>query len=113
MTSSAHVRGDVVQLDFPFADAEGGKDRPALVVAGPNTHGDYVVVMMSREKHDDGVPIDSPDFASGGLKGAGFARVKRLYTINGTAFSLKRGSLKPGALQRVQAALCPALGCKS
>lgn len=111
MTSSASQRGDVVQVDFPYSEGEGAKSRPALVLAGPSAHGDYIVAMMSSQKQDDGVLVDKPDFSSGGLKGASHVRVKRLYTVSGSTFSEKRGSLKPEAMKRVAAELCPAIGC--
>ena len=53
-TSSQFAAGDVVQVEFPFADTESGKDRPALVIAGPSMHGDYTVSMISKQAHDDG-----------------------------------------------------------
>jgi len=112
MGSSTIQRGDVVQLDFPFSGGDGSKSRPALVIAGPTEHGDYVVVMMSSQRHDDGVTIEPADFSVGGLTSMGYARVRSVYTVNGATFSQKRGALKPNALKRVHAALCPALGCE-
>jgi PemK-like, MazF-like toxin of type II toxin-antitoxin system len=111
-TSSAFAAGDVVQVEFPFADTESGKDRPALVIAGPSMHGDYTVSMISKQAQDDGVPIGASDFASGSLKAASFVRVRRLYTLGGDNILTLRGRLKPAAVDRVLAKLCPTLGCK-
>ncbi len=111
-TSSSFVAGDVVAVEFPFADAESGKERPALVVAGPSVHGDYTISMISKQAHDDGVPIGAADFASGTLNAASFVRVRRLYTLNVENVLTRRGRLKPAAVSRVLAKLCPTLGCK-
>ncbi len=112
-SSSGFARGDVVSVEFPFADGVGVKDRPALVLAGPSLHGDYTVVMISSEKQDDGVPITHGDFASGSLASASHVRVRKLYTLAKSLVVTKRGTLKPTALGKVLAELCPALGCKS
>ncbi len=112
-TSSAFVVGDVVEVEFPYAYPDGEKKRPALVIAGPNVHSDYTLIMISSREQDDGVPIGLADFASGSLKAASFARVQRLYTLNGDNVLVHRGRLKLAAVDRVRAKLCPALGCRS
>lgn len=112
-TSSSFAAGDVVQVEFPFADIEADKHRPALVIAGPSVHGDYTISMISKQAHDDGVPLGAADFASGALKSASFVRVRRLYTLSGENVLTRRGRLKPAAVTRVLAKLCPMLGCKS
>ena len=112
MTSSAFTPGDVVSLDFPYSDGADGKNRPALVLAGPSVHGDYTVAMISRSKQSDGVAIVAADFAAGALNADSFARVQHLFTCENSCFVAKRGALKPAAVKRVLAALCPTLGCK-
>ena len=112
-TSSGFAPGDVVSVEFPFADGSAAKDRPALVLAGPNVHSDYTVAMISREKQDDGVPIAAGDFASGNLATASHVRVRKLYTLSESQVLTKRGTLKSAAVGRVLAQLCPAIGCKS
>lgn len=112
-TSNSFAAGDVVQVEFPFADSEMDKNRPALVIAGPSAHGDYTISMISKQAHDDGVSIGAADFASGSLNSASFVRVRRLYTLSGDNMLTRRGRLKPAAVSRVLTKLCPTLGCKS
>ena len=50
MSSNVFAAGDIVSLDFPFSDGADGKNRPALVLAGPSPHGDYTVAMISRSQ---------------------------------------------------------------
>lgn len=111
-TSSSFAAGDVVQVEFPFADTESEKIRPELVIAGPSVHGDYTISMISKQAHDDGAPIGASDFASGSLKAASFVRVRRLYTLASDNVLMLRGRLKPAAMDRVKAILCPTFGCK-
>src|SRR4030067_758683 len=106
-SSSAFARGDVVTVEFPFADGAGSKDRPAVVVAGPSPYGDYTVVMISKERHVDGVSITRADFASGSLNTDSFVRVSRLFTVDGGTVIGKRGTLKLGTVARVNSMLCP------
>ncbi len=112
MISSTFTPGDVVSLDFPFSDSVDGKNRPALVLTGPSVHGDYTVAMISSAQQGDGIGIARSDFASGSLKVDSFVRVRHVYTCDNSCFVTKRGTLKPAAVRRVLAALCPALGCK-
>ena len=112
-TSKSFARGDVVTVEFPFAEAPGSKDRPALVMTAPNAHGDYTVVMISSEQHDDGVSIAKADFGSGSLNADSFVRVRRLYTIGGDKIVTQRGTLNPAAMVRVLGRLCLSLGCGS
>lgn len=111
-TSSAWAAGDVVVMDFPYADGAVGKNRPALVLTAPSPHGDYTVAMISTSQ-DEGVSITAADFSTGSLKQDSFVRVRHVYTCESKCFVTKRGALKPDAMKRVMAALCPALGCKS
>jgi hypothetical protein len=69
--------------------------------------------MISREKQDDGVPIAAADFASGSLASASHVRVRKLFTLAGAQVLSKRGTLKPAALNRILAQLCPTLGCNT
>ncbi len=112
-TSKSFARGDIVTVEFPFAEAPGSKDRPALVMTAPNAHGDYTVVMISSEQQDDGVSIAKADFGSGSLSADSFVRVRKLYTISGNEIVAQRGTLNPAAMGRVLAKLCLTLGCRS
>lgn len=110
--SSVFAAGDVVEVEFPYSYEGGAKQRPALVIMGPNAHGDYTFIMISTQQHEDGIPIAAPDFSTGALNAASFVRTSRLITINGDHVLTRRGRLKPTAVSRVLAKLCPTLGCK-
>lgn len=114
MTISSQVApGDVVNIDFPFAEGGDGKNRPVLVISGPNAFGDFTVAMISSHSQDDGVPVTPTDFVRGKLTAAGFVRVQKLFTVYKDALVMKRGALKPSAMSNILAKLCPSLGCKS
>ena len=114
MTTSSQVApGDVVNIDFPFAEGGDGKNRPVLVLSGPNAFGDFTVAMISSQGQDDGVPVVPADFAEGKLAAAGFVRVQKLFTVYQGALVSKRGVLRTVAMNKVLAKLCPSLGCRS
>lgn len=73
--------GDIVEVEFPYSYEGGAKQRPALVIMGPNAHGDYTFIMISTQEHEDGVSIGAPDFATSALNAASFVRTSRLITI--------------------------------
>lgn len=77
-TSNPVTPGDVVNVDFPFAEGGDGKNRPALVLSGPNAFGDFTVAMISSQGQDDGVPVAQADFAQGNLSAPSFVRVQKI-----------------------------------
>jgi mRNA-degrading endonuclease toxin of MazEF toxin-antitoxin module len=112
-TFSQIAPGDVINLDFPYAEGGDAKNRPALVLSSPNAFGDFTVAMISSGAQDDGIPVTASDFAHGQLGGASFVRIRRLYTVKSSALVKKRGALKGSTMSKVLAKLCPSLGCKS
>ena len=114
MTISSPVApGDVVNIDFPYAEGRDGKNRPALVLSGPNAFGDFTVAMISSQGQDDGVPMAPADFAQGNLSTPSFVRVQKIFTVDKGSLVAKRGALRTAAMGKVLAKLCPSLGCKS
>jgi len=80
--------GQIVLLRFPYADARGGKLRPALVLARlPGPYDDWLVSMISSRLHqairaiDEIVLQGDADFAATGLKTASVVRVTRLAVV--------------------------------
>lgn len=112
-TSSQIAPGDLINVDFPYAEGGDAKNRPALVLSSPNAFGDFTVAMISSGAQDDGVPVTAADLAHGELSGASFVRIRRLFTVKSSALVRKRGALKTASMGKVLAKLCPSLGCKS
>ena len=66
--------GEVVLVPFPFSDLSQSKVRPAVCLADAG-RGDRVLCQITSSPYGDSavVPLDAPDFASGGLLVASFA----------------------------------------
>ena len=94
--------GEVVLVPFPFSDLLQSKVRPAVCLAAAG-RGDWVLCQITSNPYGDpsAVPLDAPDFASGGLLVASFARPGKLFTANAALMVRSVGRLNAAALQRV------------
>lgn len=100
------VVGDIVLAPVPYTDLSGGKTRPALVVADVRM-GDWVVCAMTgRDQARPGdIAVTSQDLQRGSLRGDGWVRVGRLYTLNHTLFRRTIGALTDAKRDEVLAAV--------
>ena len=94
--------GEVVLVPFPFSDLSQSKLRPAVVLADAG-RGDWVLCQITSKPYGDpaAVPLDAPDFASGGLLVASFARPGKLFAANAALIVRSVGRLNDAAFQRV------------
>jgi mRNA interferase MazF len=94
--------GEVVLVPFPFTDLSQSKVRPAICLADAGK-GDWVLCQITSNRYGDttAVPLDAPDFASGGLLVASFARPGKLFTANAAILVRSVGRLNDAAFQRV------------
>lgn len=98
----APTAGEVVLVPFPFSDLSQTKVRPAVCLADAG-RGDWVLCQITSSPYGDlaAVPLDAPDFASGGLLVASFARPGKLFTAHVGLMVRSVGVLTPVALARV------------
>lgn len=85
--------GDVVLFEFPAADQQPGKLRPALVLASlPGNYDDYLVCMITTQLHqklenfDEVISPSDSDFESSGLKAESLIRIFRLAVVEKEIF---------------------------
>ncbi|HET6883910.1 MAG TPA: type II toxin-antitoxin system PemK/MazF family toxin [Pirellulales bacterium] len=112
-------RGDVVLVDYPFADATGSKVRPALVVQSDYNNAriaNTVVVMITRRKHmaasePTQVLLDplSPDGQSTGLLTLSAIACENLFTVNQRRIIRTPGKLSDALMLKVDDSLKTAL----
>jgi mRNA interferase MazF len=91
-----------VLVPFPFSNLSQSKVRPAACLADAG-RGDWVLCQITSSPYGDptAVPLDAPDFASGGLKVASYARPGKLFTASRGLMIASVGKLKDVALQRI------------
>jgi mRNA interferase MazF len=98
----APAAGQIVLVRFPFSDLSQSKFRPAvcLVWAG---RGDWVLCQITSNPYGDSraVRLDDPDFATGGLKAASYARPGKLFTAHEGLIAGSVGKLRDESLRRV------------
>jgi len=112
------TRGDVVVVEFPYADGNRGKNRPALVVQNDRDNyrlANTVVAMISgnlrHASEQTQVLIDpaTPVGASSGLHGPSIVKCCNLYTVRQQDILRKIGRLSDQLLTGVDTALKDAL----
>lgn len=98
--------GHVVLVSFPFSDLSQSKIRPAVCLADAG-RGDWILCQITSNPFGDpaAVPLDVPDFASGGLLVASYARPGKLFTANAALIVRPVGVLNPLAFNRVRSAV--------
>jgi mRNA interferase MazF len=98
--------GEVVLIPFPFSDLSQSKIRPAVCLADAG-RGDWILCQITSSPYGDpaAVPLGDPDFASGGLLVASFARPGKLFTAHAGLMVRSVGALTPTAFARVLSAV--------
>lgn len=98
--------GQVVLVPFPFSDLSQSKIRPAVCLADAG-RGDWILCQITSSPYGDpaAVPLDAPDFASGGLLVASYARPGKLFTAHAALMVRAVGILNPPAFARVRSAV--------
>jgi mRNA interferase MazF len=102
--------GEVVLVPFPFSDLSQSKVRPAVCLANAG-RGDWVLCQITSSPYGDpaAIPLDAPDFASGGLLVVSFARPGKLFTAHAGLMVRSVGILTPAAFGRVLSAVVAVL----
>lgn len=115
----SYASGDIVTVDIPFAQGATPKGqvlqktRPALLLAGPDAMGDFIVLMVtSQSHHANSVAIQPADLAQGHMTKPSWVRVDRMHTVSPGTFVSRSGRAKPELLARIRKLLCPIVGCK-
>ncbi len=98
--------GEVVLVPFPFSDLSQSKVRPAVCLADAG-RGDWVLCQITSSAYGDpaAIALGAPDFASGGLLVASFARPGKLFTAHAGLMVRSVGVLTPVAFARVLSAV--------
>jgi len=105
--------GDIVEIHFPFADGEGGKKRPALIVTTPDARADFLALAITgAAQHNNSVPLGNHDLAAGRLSKASYLRADKVFTVNAEAISQTFGKVKPAFLDKARRQMCIAVGCR-
>lgn len=107
-------RGDVVLVSFPFSDASGQKERPAIVISTDDYHEEWnevlVVAVTSRPpKSLRKTDYELQDWQSAGLTKPSWVR-SHLATVHFRLITRKIGTLSRRDLSGVENCLRVALG---
>ena len=98
--------GSVVLVPFPFSDLSQSKLRPAVVLADAG-RGDWILCQLTSSPYSDAraVELTNPDFRSGSLRVASYARPGKLFTASQELLVSEVGVLNDKAFDRVLGAV--------
>jgi mRNA interferase MazF len=110
------IRGEVVEVDWPFTDRTGSKHRPAVVVQADFLNGvidDTILVQITSTQH--GLPgteviLDPAVEPASGLSKVCVANCLNILTLEQTDVVGVIGSLSAAAMQQIELCLKVALG---
>lgn len=79
----APTAGEIILLPFPFSDLSQSKVRPAICLADAGRD-DWVFCQVTSNPFGDpsAIPLNTQDFATGGLQVASYARPGKLFTAH-------------------------------
>ncbi len=84
--------GEVVLLRFPFTDASGSKQRPALVLLDAND-GDILVARITTKNYATTHDVAMVDWSAAGLLAASTVRLHKLATLETSLVKRSLGHL--------------------
>ena len=101
--------GQVVLIQFPYADLREGKFRPALLLCKlPGKYDDWLTCMVTSQLRqytpdfDHIIQEGDPDFVDSGLKMASVIRVGRLAVVEGELLLGAMGQISSERLRRIK-----------
>ena len=98
--------GQFVIIDWPYTDQSSSKRRPALVLEGPDIHGDLQLMKVtSRHQHENCVEVKQTDLAEGQLKSMSYLRIDHRMVLHQTQLKPVGVKLSPRKLAEVHRAL--------
>jgi len=94
--------GEVVLVTFPFSGLSSAKLPPAVCLADAG-RSDWVLCQITSNAYGDpaALPLGSPDFSSGGLLVASFARPGKLFTASQSLITKSVGKLTDAAFNAI------------
>ena len=98
--------GQFVIIDWPYTDQSSSNRRPALVLEGPDNHGDLQLMKVtSRNQHENCVEVKPTDLAEGQLKSTSYLRIDHTMVLHQTQLKLVGVKLSPRKLAEVHRVL--------
>ena len=97
-----YIKGDVVEIEFPYTDLSSSKFRPALIIS--NVLGvNYIFMQISSnvKKSNFRIHIENSDFIQGKLYLPSCAHIDILFTGEKTIINKKYGHINSNKLNQI------------
>lgn len=104
--------GDIVLVQYPFADSTKAKPRPALIVTSPDEHGDMLLMPITSQLNTSHIlRLEPQDLTHGQLSKPSGLKVSKLAPVHTRLCTSPIARIRPEVLAQVRQHLCPHLGC--
>jgi mRNA-degrading endonuclease toxin of MazEF toxin-antitoxin module len=104
--------GDIVLVQYPFADGTKAKPRPALIVTSPDDYGDMLLMPITSQLNAHHILLLGPqDLTHGQLSRPSGLKVSKLAPVHTRLCTSPIARIRPEVLAQVRQHLCPHLGC--
>jgi CDP-4-dehydro-6-deoxyglucose reductase, E1 len=95
--------GDLVYVSWPHGDTDKEKNRPALVLDGPDGQGDVILLKVTgKPRYQDIVRLESSDLLEGELFKTSYIRLDRFLTVHSGKLQDRGKKISPLKLAEVR-----------
>jgi mRNA interferase MazF len=105
-------RGDLLLVPFPFTDLSAAKRRPVVVVAPPDSYGDFIALPVTSRPQplEHGIPLAAADLVRGRLPAPSWIRTDRIVTLNASLVVKSIGKVAAGVVDTAVEKVCTRIG---
>ncbi len=104
--------GDIVLVQYPFADGTKAKPRPALIVTAPDDYGDMLLMPITSQLNaHHTLHLGPQDLTHGQLSKPSALKISKLAPVHTDLCTSPIARIRPEVLAQVRQHLCPHLGC--
>lgn len=101
-------QGDIVVLDFPYADAKQSKWRPAVVLSNEryNSHANVLLAGLYGKRHPFSVRVGKNDIRNGELRKESYVSLQNIFSADKSLIKFPfAGSLTPAKMKEILSAV--------
>src|SRR5665647_1181630 len=100
------LAGTLVYLPWEHSDDGRSKNRPGLVLEGPDEQGDLLLLKVTgQSRYPNAIKIEQSDLTQGELRKTSYVRPDRFSTVHHSTVELREARLKTAKLAEIRKAI--------